>query len=138
MQWVDPLGLAGCSVRGLPGPKLPGKIASTFKNGSYTNRQLSSDTRFYKYHGVDNRTGRKYSWVTNKKYSTEKYLRKKLAIRKDWGVKITHVTEIDVPKGTWISEGAAASQGRGYAGGGYQAVVTNMPRVWIIKTTPAF
>ncbi|WP_179124811.1 hypothetical protein [Salmonella bongori] len=81
-----------------PGPKLPDNIASTFENGIYTNRKLTQDEFFYKYHGVDNRTGRKYSWLTNKLYTSEDTLRQDLAIRHDWGVNITDVSKFRVPQ----------------------------------------
>lgn len=122
----------------LPGTKLPKEIANTFQNGEYYNRKLSSNEIFYKYHGINNRTGKKYSWLTNKKYSSEAELRVKLAIREDWGVKIESITEFNVPAGTWISEGKAASQGVAYPGGDYQVVILNLPKSWIIKTTNAF
>ncbi|WP_426722484.1 hypothetical protein [Enterobacter cloacae complex sp. 310G5] len=86
------------------------------------NRQLKTDETFYKYHGVNNRTGRKISWLTNEKYNPEEVLREKLAIRHDWGVNITNYQSFKVPKGTWVSEGPAAAQGAGYPGMGYQAV----------------
>jgi len=138
-NWIDPLGLA-CKKpsKSLPGPKLPDNIANTFTDGKYVNRKLDSDTTFYKYHGVNNRTGRKYTWFTDKKYASEADLRSDLAIRHDWGVNITNVSKFDVPKGTWVSEGTAAAQGAGYPGGGYQAVVTNVPRAWVTNTTKAF
>jgi hypothetical protein len=122
----------------LSGPKLNSRTASTFDQGVYKNTKLASDTKFYKYHGVDNRTGKKISWVTNKKYGSEQSLRQDLAIRQDWGVKIDKVTEFNVPKGSWVSEGKAASQGQGYEGGGYQAVIQNLPKSNIIRTDEAF
>ena len=122
----------------LPGPTLPEKIADTFTDSAYVNRQLATDTSFFKYHGVDNRTGRKFSWVTDQKYSSEAELRRALAIREDWGVSITRVSEFNVPKGTWISEGTAASQGAGFPGGAYQGVIQNLPRSWITRTNKAF
>src|SRR5690554_2048678 len=122
----------------LPGTILPDEIAKTFKNAIYKNRRLSRNEIFFKYHGVDNLTGKKYSWLTNKKYTSENELREKLAIRDDWGVKINKVTEFDVPAGTWVSEGKAASQGVGYSGGDYQAVITNLPKAWVIKTIKPF
>ncbi|MGP3591501.1 RHS repeat-associated core domain-containing protein [Vagococcus sp. WN89Y] len=134
LGWIDPWGLAKCSSGEKTGPQLPGRIAETFDKGIYKNRQLKSNEVFYKYHGVDNRTGRKISWLTNEKYSSEQLLREKLAIRHDWGVAITKMSEFNVPKGTWVSEGLAAAQGVGYPGLGYQAVVSNLPRSWIIKT----
>ncbi|MFP2424265.1 RHS repeat-associated core domain-containing protein, partial [Pseudescherichia vulneris] len=130
LSWVDPLGLACCP----PGPELPESIAKTFENGLYQNRKLSSDEIFYKYHGLDNRTGKKYSWLTNKKYSSESLLRENLAIRSDWGVNITSVSEFTIPQGTWVSEGMAAAQGTGYPGGGYQVVISNLPKVLVNKT----
>jgi hypothetical protein len=53
-------------------------------------------------------------------------------------VKIEFVSEFEVPAGTWISEGKAASQGVGYSGGDYQNVITNVPKSWILKTETAF
>ena len=126
----------------LPGPKLEvlkdRRVINSFAGRQYKNRQLSQDTIMYKYHDIDNRTGQKVTWLTNKKYNNEGDLRKDLAIRKDWGVEITHVSQFKVPKGTWVSEGKAASQGQGYPGGGYQAVVQNVPRAWLERTDRAF
>jgi RHS repeat-associated protein len=121
-------------LKRLPGPSLPRKVAATFRNSKYINRKLTSDKIFYRYHGVNNRTGKKFSFLTEKLYSSEDVLRKKLAIKKEWGVDITHVTTHEVPKGTWVSEGIAASQGKGYPGGGKQIVISNMPKTWKIKT----
>jgi len=126
------------SISKLPGPRLDIKTASTFHKGLYTNRKLTIDTKFYKYHGVDNKTGKKTSWVTNKKYASEDKLRRDLAIREDWGVKIDKVSEFNIPKGSWVSEGKAAAKGKGYSGGGYQAVVQNLPKSQIIRTDRAF
>jgi RHS repeat-associated protein len=118
LGWVDPWGLSRCNTGKKPGPQLPGGIAETFGKSVYKNRQLKRDETFYKYHGVNNRTGRKISWLTNEKYNSEEVLREKLAIRHDWGVNITNVSEFRVPKGTWVSEGPAAAQGAGYPGMG--------------------
>ena len=126
------------TIQNLPGPQLPPKIAFTFNNSLYTNRRLTSNETYFKYHGRDNRTGKKYAWFTNKKYSTENELREKLAIRSDWGVEIESVTEFNVPAETWISEGQAAAQGPGYPGGDYQAVILNVPKAWIIRTENAW
>lgn len=143
----DDLAIGGTAMLGklprlasmkLPGPKLAQKVADTFSNSKYVNRQLQTDEIFYKYHGVDNRTGRKVSWFTNKKYANETELRSQLAIRKDWGVNIQFVSKFKVPKGTWISEGTAAAQGAGYPGKGYQAVIQNVPKTWVQNTTKAF
>jgi hypothetical protein len=50
--------------------------------------------------------------------TSENKLRGDLAIRKEWGVKIDKVSEFNIPKGTWISEGKVAAQGNGYSGAG--------------------
>jgi len=99
---------------------------------------LITNETFYKYHGDNNRTGRKYAWLTNKNYRTETGMRRALAIRRDWGVHINKLTELSVPAGTWVCEGKAAGQGQGYPGKGDQAVVTNVPRAWITKTNEAY
>jgi RHS repeat-associated protein len=130
--------LLGYGLNGLPGPRLTGKVADTFTDGKYFNRQLQTNETFYKYHGVDNRTGKKVSWFTNQQYVGENELRSGLAIRKDWGVDIQSVSKFDVPKGTWVSEGKAASQGADYPGGDYQAVIQNVPKTWVQNTTEVF
>lgn len=89
----------------------------------------------HKYHGVDNRTGRKHSWLANKLYSSEDALRQDLAIRHDWGINITDISKFKITQGTWVSEGPAASQVQDTPGGGYQAVISNIPDVWVTNTT---
>ena len=126
------------AIKYLPGPELPPKIVATFSNSMYSNRKLINNERYFKYHGENNRTGKKYTWVVNKKYSMEKELREGLAIREDWNVEIKYISEFEVPSGTWVSEGKAASKGMGYPGGEYQAVILNVPKTWILKTTKAF
>ena len=122
----------------LQGPELPEDIAKTFTNSVYHNRKLLSSERFFKYHGINNRIGKKYTWVVKTKYRNEQELREGLAIRREWGIKIEYVSEFEVPAGTWVSEGQAASQGIGYPGGEYQAVILNVPKNWILSTTDAF
>ena len=126
------------NIKYLPGPQLPQKIAETFEGWIYNNRKLIKNERFYKYHGINNRSGKPYAWFTNRKYNSESELRKDLAIREDWGVQIKYITEFNVPAGTWISEGKAAAQGPGYPGQGYQAVIIHVPDSWIIRTDKAF
>lgn len=108
----------------------------TFADGSYSNRRLDKPERFYKYHGANPSTGKKYSWITNKKYGSEKALRRELAILGDWVPEFKYMTEFEVPAETWISEGITASQGSGneqLPGGGYQAVIENLPKTWILR-----
>lgn len=120
------------------GPQLSQRVAATFKEGKYINRQLTKNEVFYKYHGVNNRTGKKVSWLTNKLFSSEDDLRSSLAIHRDWKVEINSYTKFEVPTGTWVSEGKAAAQGVGYPGQGYQAVIENLPKSWIKNTNKAF
>ena len=74
---------------------------------SSSRRQLTESRTLYRYHGEDNATGKVVTWLTNKKYSNEEDLRKELAIRKDWGVKISSVSEVLVPKGQSVVKIAA-------------------------------
>lgn len=123
------------------GPRLPVKqVGDTFKNGVYYNRKLKTDEVFYKYHGVDNRTGRKYTWLVKSKYSSEQVLRENLAILPEWGVEISKRTKFVAPKGTWVSEGIAAPQKgvNSMPGGDYQSVISNVPKAWIVNTVEAF
>lgn len=83
------------------------------------------------------RTGKKISWLTNKLYDSEEVLRKDLAIHTSWG-NITSYSKFNVPAGTWVSEGRAASQGVGFEGGGYQGVIDWVRDSWIQNTKPAF
>ncbi len=132
------LNTLAASVKYLPGPQLPFDVAKTFSNGVYKNRKLLTTEIFYKYHGVNNRTGKTYTWVVKNKYESEEALRKGVAIRRDWGVDIEQVSEFHIPAGTWVSEGTAASQGIEYIGGDYQAVILDIRDTWIFKTTDAF
>ena len=147
-SWIDPLGLATCSagtrnqsVRDrLPGPEVPEYHRNNFTDGKYTNRQVSGDEVFYKYHGVDNRTGRTHNYVTKKKYSSESELRNDLAILDEWGITIDRVTTFKPAAGTWISEGTAAKQvgrtGEVRSGRGYQGLIDikNLPNSTVIRT----
>ena len=78
------------------------------------------------------------SWLTNKLFSSEDEMRSSLAIHRDWKVEIVNYSKFEVPSGTWVSEGKAASQGVGYPGGGYQGVIENLPKSWIRNTNKAF
>lgn len=123
------------------GPKLPvERVTDTFKNSKYFNRKLVNDEVFYKYHGVNNRTGKKYTWPVKETYSSEKQLRDGLAILPEWGVDITKRSKFVAPKGTWVSEGLAAPQKmvNSLPGGDYQSVISNVPKAWITETVEAF
>ena len=66
------------SIKFSPSTQLPTKVASTFTNKVYKNRKLINSERFFKYHGTNNKIKKDYTWVTNKKYQTEKELRGKV------------------------------------------------------------
>jgi hypothetical protein len=117
------------------GKMLRTEIYTSFENRRFTNRQLEKNETMYRYYGTNN--GRKVSWLTNKRYRNEAEMRRDLALKKEWG-EITRVATYNVPKGTWVSEGRAASQGRGYEGGGYQATIASVPRAWKVREDRAF
>lgn len=123
------------------GPRLTNRVHDSFKNFKYYNRRLSVDEIFYKYHGIDNRTGNKVSWVVKTTYSSELDLRSKLAILPEWKQIITSRSKFKVPAGTWVSEGLAGIQHGKLStldGGDYQAVISNIPVAWIQETVEAF
>lgn len=121
----------------LPGPQLTKNEIKNFLNSRINSRLLQKNEVFYKYHGIDNRSGKKYTYFTNKIYNAEYDLHSGLAIEDSWGIKITRVTEFNVPAGTWIAEGIAGPQ-INYRGGDYQAIINNAPKKWITKTREAF
>lgn len=133
--------VAAENVVRLPGPKVPANHAGNFTGGKYVNRQVSGDEIFYKYHGVNNRTGKTHNYLTTKRYTSESALRDDLAILDEWGIQIDRVTTFRPARGTWISEGPAASQvgkatGEFRPGGGYQGLIdtNNLPRSSVIRT----
>ncbi|MCW0319132.1 hypothetical protein NB724_004283 [Pantoea ananatis] len=140
LGWVDPWGLSKCSLQ-KKGQSIPDHHKVNFTDGIISNRQVSGDEIFYKYHGKTNRLGRDFNYVTKKKYTSEAELRKDLAILKEWGVKIDKVTTFKPQKGTWITEGTAAPQISTnrlevLEGGGYQGLISikELAKSTIIRT----
>jgi hypothetical protein len=117
------------------GKMLRTEIYTSFEGRRFNNRQLEKNETMYRYFGTNK--GRKVSWLTNKRYTSEAEMRRDLALKKEWG-EISRVATYNVPKGTWVSEGRAATQGRGYEGGGYQATIANVPRAWKVREDRAF
>ncbi|MFN4043859.1 RHS repeat-associated core domain-containing protein [Limnobacter sp.] len=145
MTWVDPWGLKSKEDYSSPskiGPSRESLVnhVNNFENGVYQNRQVNGHEVFYKYHGVDNRTGRTHNYVTTKKYVSEKALRDDLAILDEWGVKIDRVTTFKPAQGAWITEGIASPQtgvtGEFRPGGAYQGLidVKNLPNSSVVRT----
>ena len=127
------------------GPQLPAFQVKNFANGKYFNRKLESDEIFYRYHGVNNRSGDSFISTMKKEYSSEHSLRDGVAILDEWEVTMTSKSKIRVPAGTWVSEGRAASQigdltGEVRHGGDYQALFSmpDIPDSWIVTTGRAF
>ncbi len=126
------------------GPKIPAHQAINFKNSKHFNRKLVQPENFNRYHGVHNRTGKKFIYTTKIDYADEKSLRDGAAILDEWGVTITQKTKFEAPAGEWVTEGLAAAQRGGTGeirpGGDYQALFTmpDIPRNWIRNTTEAF
>ncbi len=125
----------------LPGPAVPEYHLGNYTDGIAVNRQVSGDEVFYKYHGKDNRLGKTHNYVTKKQYTSEVDLRNDLAILDEWGVAIDRVTTFKPPKGTWVSEGAAAKQVGDFTdefrpGGGYQGLIdiNSLPKSSWIRT----
>ncbi|MCC7334856.1 MAG: hypothetical protein IT422_07160 [Pirellulaceae bacterium] len=121
-------------------PELPEHYRNTFQDGVYGSRNATGNEVFYKYHGVDNQTGKSYTFVTKEKYASEAALRNELGILTEWGIEIDRVTTFRPPKGTWIREGVAARQvgnfGEIRRGGGWQGVIDtkDLPNTSIINT----
>jgi RHS repeat-associated protein len=130
--------------RQLPGPSVPEYHVNNFSEGYYVNRQVNGGEVFYKYHGINNRTGKTHNYLTNRIYTAEEELRNDLAILEEWGIAIDRVTIFKPSKGTWISEGTAARKVGGVteeirAGGGYQGLIDvhNLPNSTVIRTDMA-
>jgi len=145
--WIDPLGLAPCGG-GTPKSKIPAEEHQNFTNQIMRQRRVDGTEIFYRYHGSWNRVSPRrrdgspgFSYVTNKKYSSEKELRDDLALLEAWGVDITHVTTFRPARGTIITEGQAAHQIDGKThefrrGGGYQGLIksNDLPKSSIVRT----
>lgn len=123
------------------GPKLTSSHIANFKDGKYFNRKLEQDEIFFRYHGEDNRTGKKFVYITKSEYPNEDALRNGVAMLEEWG-SITEKSKIKVPAGSWVSEGLAAPQksitsSEIRLGGDYQALLTtpDVPVSWILNTT---
>jgi hypothetical protein len=134
------------SKKSLPGPTyresrfIPGAVEGSFTRGRFKNRQVQNEETYYRYWGVDVSTGRpnkpvKVSWLVNKKYASEKEFRDQIALSDN--IRLERVTTYRVPAGTWVSEGNAARK-NGRPGGGYQAVVSNLPRAWKVREERPF
>lgn len=136
------------------GPRLEWDHAKNYVKGEYENKQADGEQLLYRFHGtynptddrnpvIDPTTGkpkaRQLNWTTSKAYTSEKELRKDLAILRKWGVKITHMDTLRPAKGTWYSEGKAAEQfedDEHEPGGGHQIAIDvhNSPRSMVLKT----
>jgi hypothetical protein len=112
-----------------PGP-LSEAVASTFRGGSYTANTVGDTTRLYRVYGGT--AGELGGYWTRTKPTGAMGAQIDLALKPQWGNTATKVATIDVPAGTTIFEGAAASQG-GLVGGGSQVFIPAVDAAWIVR-----
>lgn len=110
-----------------PGP-LGDDVAGTFRGASYTERVTSQETRLYRAYGGESGPISKY-WTSVKPQGP---MQAKLDSALPPGNTATEVSEIVVPKGTKIYEGATAPK-FGRPGGGPQVVVPRVNPRWRVR-----
>ena len=114
-------------------PALSPDIAETFRSGSYTATTLSENTTFYRVYGGN--AGKVGSYMSRTLQNGGMQSQIDLALNPLWGNTAEYVTEVVVPKGTTIYEGAAAPQdingGAGQLlGGGNQVYIPEVDPNW--------
>ncbi|EMJ97835.1 RHS repeat-associated core domain protein [Leptospira sp. B5-022] len=118
------------------GGELPSKVAKTFANGEYTSTILTKDTLLYRYHGGVSRIAGPF--LSFNRFINRGRAINSLAIKPEWGNKISKVSVMRVPKGTKVYIGKAASQtaknGQVYSGGGSQVYIPKVKESWVVKT----
>jgi hypothetical protein len=112
-----------------PGPLSAG-IAATFRGGAY--REVVYDRSIQLYRVYGGRAGQLGSYWTATPPTGMLRSRIDLALMPQWGNSASLVVRINVPAGTRMYEGYAASQG-GLVGGGTQVFVPNVNPAWILK-----
>jgi hypothetical protein len=112
-----------------PGPLSAG-VAATFRGGAYREVMYDHTVQLYRVYG--GRAGQLGSFWTATAPTGMLRSRIDLALNPQWGNSASQVVRINVPPGTRMYEGYAASQG-GLVGGGTQVFVPNVNPVWIIK-----
>ncbi len=106
-------------------PMLDQDTLKNFQQGTVRPDKLDKDEVFYRIYGTE--TSPHASWLSPTAYTSEARAREKLALRKDWknGNNASFIIAAVAPAGTLVYRGIAASQGRGYPGGGRQVFIPN-------------
>ena len=112
-----------------PGP-LGESVASTFKDGSYTQMVLDEETILYRAYGGE--AGPLGSYWTRIPPAGPLLSTIDLALDPSWGNTARRVSVIKVPAGTTIYKGYAAPQGE-LVGGGSQVYIPKVDPAWLIS-----
>ncbi|MEK9802688.1 MAG: hypothetical protein VW475_04680, partial [Curvibacter sp.] len=128
-------GLANTKIiatyNGLTGPgPLGAKVAATFRSGTYTELLAAEPTTLYRVWG--GKAGEIGPFWTSTPPSGPLQSTIDSALNKSWGNTAEYVTRIQVPAGTRVFTGVAASQG-GLVGGGNQIFILKVDPAWIVK-----
>ena len=113
-----------------PGP-LPTVVADTFRSGTYTARTSSEATTLYRAYGGT--AGEVGGYWTRSAPAGPLQAQIDLALRPEWGNTATSMSQINVPAGTVIYEGAAAGQGGPFVGGGSQVYIPHVDPSWVVR-----
>lgn len=109
---------------------LPESLANTFRSGTYSEAVLEVDTTLYRVYGGS--AGKLGSFWTRTQPTGPLQSQIDLALKPEWGNTAENVVKINVPAGTKIFEGVAASQGAGLLGGGNQIIIQNVNPDWVV------
>lgn len=109
---------------------LPENLANTFRSGTYSEVVLESDTTLYRVYGGS--AGKLGTFWSRTAPSGPLQAQIDLALKPEWGNTAENVVKINVPAGTKIFEGIAASQGNGLLGGGNQVILQNVDPSWVV------
>jgi hypothetical protein len=106
------------------------KVAATFRSATYTELVTSEATTLYRAYG--GKAGELGAYWTRTPPTGALQSQIDSALLRQWGITAQSVTRIQVPPGTKIFEGIAASKG-GFVGGGNQVFIPRVDPSWIIK-----
>ncbi|MBM4254249.1 MAG: hypothetical protein FJ146_19965 [Deltaproteobacteria bacterium] len=108
-----------------------GTLADTFRSSSYFSYKNTGSLTLYRVQGKSFENGDRLGrfWTRDKPSGPIQSIIDS-ALDPTWGNTGTHWVKIEVPPGTSLYEGVAASQ-RGLVGGGNQIVVEHIPNTWL-------
>jgi hypothetical protein len=117
-------------------PTLARRHAQNFQGGIAERIVLDQAITVYRVHGGG--AGKVGSWLSGDIIKSKLILRKRLALKQEWGNSITKLTEVTIPKGTAIWRGKAAGQlqknGKYLKGGGDQIFIDVVDPSWFKNT----